>query len=393
MIRIRAHGRAKGRQKGVVAVQVALFLVVLLGVAALAIDVARWVIVRNELQNAADAAALAGASQLPGPLVASATQATWSSAAAAATTAANTSAGANYANGQAVATPQTVAVGYWDVNPANQPSTVPSSLPQSSTPTGTEKPAVMVTVNLNPTSGAGLPLLIAPILGVSSLHASATAVAIISVPGTAQPGSLFPMAISKCLWTSQGVASTAEFSVGYGASPTSTCPNTAGQWTTFNTTNNSATGPAALIDSGNPVSLSLGQNTYMQPGAESSVYGSQYPTNAIPPLTVLLPVVADSAVNVTGNTPVLGFATFQIDYVVASNGKCVTGVKNNGSPNLTNCSPPPNLCIHGSGGACLIGHLVPAKAGSTSAGGTVSSGYFGAVTPPTLAGVPSSEWY
>ncbi|MEX4001579.1 pilus assembly protein TadG-related protein [Paraburkholderia sp. EG285A] len=393
MIRYPARGRAKRGQRGMVAMQVAVSLVVLLGVGALAIDVARWVIVRNELQNAADAAALAGASQLPGPLVASATQATWSSAAAAATSAANKYAGANSANGHAVATPQTVAVGYWDVNPANQPSTVPSSLSQSNTPTGTEKPAVMVTVGLNPANGTGLPLLLAPILGVSSLHASATAVAIISVPGTAQPGSLFPMAISKCLWTSQGVASTAEFSVGYGASPTSTCPNTAGQWTTFTTTNNSATGAGTLIDSGNPVSLSLGQNTYMQPGAESSVYGSQYPSNAIPPLTVLLPVVADSAVDTVGNTPVLGFATFQIDYVVASNGKCVTGVKNNGNVSLTNCSPPPNLCVHGNGGDCIIGHLVPAKAGSTSAGGTVSSGYFGAVTPPTLAGVPTSEWY
>ncbi|WP_185218911.1 TadG family pilus assembly protein [Paraburkholderia dinghuensis] len=377
-----------------VAVQVALFLTVLLGCAALTIDVARWVIVRNELQNAADAAALAGAIQLPGPLVASATQATWSSAAAAATSAANAAAGANYANGQAVVTPQTVAVGYWDVNPANQPSTVPTSLTQSNAPTGTQKPAVLVTVNLNPTSGAGLPLLLAPLLGVSSLHASATAIAIISAPGTALPGSLFPMAISNCLWTSLGVASTAEFAVGYGASPTSTCQNTAGQWTTFSYTNyNSANAAGNLIDSGNPLSLSVGQNTYMQPGAESSVYGTQYPIDAIPPRTVLLPVVPDSAIGTSGNAQVQGFATFQIDYVVASNGKCVTGVKSNGNPDLTNCNPPANLCNHGAGGDCIIGHLVPAKAGSTGAGGTVSSVFYGAWTPPTLAGVPSSEWY
>ena len=43
------------------AVTAAFFLTALLGFAALAIDVAYLLVVRNELQNAADAAALAGA--------------------------------------------------------------------------------------------------------------------------------------------------------------------------------------------------------------------------------------------------------------------------------------------------------------------------------------------
>jgi len=51
-------------EKGVTAIIVALLLVVFLGVAALAIDVGYQRMVRNQLQNAADAAALAGAGQL-----------------------------------------------------------------------------------------------------------------------------------------------------------------------------------------------------------------------------------------------------------------------------------------------------------------------------------------
>lgn len=54
----------KKSQNGAVIVLVAILLVVFLGVAALAIDVYHLFVVRNELQNAADAAALAGAKVL-----------------------------------------------------------------------------------------------------------------------------------------------------------------------------------------------------------------------------------------------------------------------------------------------------------------------------------------
>lgn len=50
--------------RGVTAIVVALLLTVFLGIAALAVDVGYGIMVKNELQNAADAAALAGARQL-----------------------------------------------------------------------------------------------------------------------------------------------------------------------------------------------------------------------------------------------------------------------------------------------------------------------------------------
>jgi uncharacterized membrane protein len=47
------------KQKGAVAIKVAVMLVMLLSLAALAIDIGNLMVARNELQNAADAAALA----------------------------------------------------------------------------------------------------------------------------------------------------------------------------------------------------------------------------------------------------------------------------------------------------------------------------------------------
>ena len=54
------------RQHGAILVMTALFIVVLIGVAALAMDVGRLVILRSQMQNAADAAALAAAAAAPG---------------------------------------------------------------------------------------------------------------------------------------------------------------------------------------------------------------------------------------------------------------------------------------------------------------------------------------
>ena len=48
-------------ESGATAILFALFLTVLLAAAAAAIDVGQWMVVRSELQNAADSAALSGA--------------------------------------------------------------------------------------------------------------------------------------------------------------------------------------------------------------------------------------------------------------------------------------------------------------------------------------------
>ena len=61
MKRVFNEARSAMNQRGVTAILVALLLVVLVGFTALAIDIGHLVLARNELQNAADAGALAGA--------------------------------------------------------------------------------------------------------------------------------------------------------------------------------------------------------------------------------------------------------------------------------------------------------------------------------------------
>ncbi len=60
----RARLTRRHRQRGAVGIMMPFMLISVLSVGALAVDVAHLAIVRNELQNAADAAALAGAAGL-----------------------------------------------------------------------------------------------------------------------------------------------------------------------------------------------------------------------------------------------------------------------------------------------------------------------------------------
>jgi uncharacterized membrane protein len=53
------------RERGQVLALCSVFLVVLLGFAAMAVDVGSWYVEKHKLQSAADAAALAGAGHLP----------------------------------------------------------------------------------------------------------------------------------------------------------------------------------------------------------------------------------------------------------------------------------------------------------------------------------------
>lgn len=386
MYRTTTGCRKVRRQKGTVAIQVALMLVLLIGAAAFALDVARWVIVRHQLQNAADAAALAGVKQLPGQLVAAASTTLWASAAPAASAAAAQYASANSANNQA-ASAQSVMVGYWDVNRANVATNALPLVQTIASPTS--KPAVMVTTGLQ--GGASLPLMLGSLLGVSSLNASATAVAVISAPGAALPGALFPMVLNQCIyqnstyWSNGKPVSGMPLQMGVGGLTTiagTTCASAAGQWTTLNDTAcgsiNSVPAIQCLMQNGNSGPLTTTSNaqtpcvqqpvscTYVQPGTKAELYdSSNYPTL---PIVVTVPVVADGATALNGSsTPILGFASFSIDavYKAGTSSPCAK---------------------------CIVGHLVSGVAGSTTAGGTTSS-YYGAVTPPSLAVLPTNDYY
>jgi Flp pilus assembly protein TadG len=145
-VNIRKNFRLTGNESGVVIVIVAIALIVLLAFAGLAIDVGHVMVVRNELQNAADAAALAGASAFyPHTPTSAPTPPNWTAAETTATSAIqlNKSEGGTLVDCQ-------VQSGYWNLSGS------PSALqPQSITPGAPDAPAVMVTVRKAPGQNAG----------------------------------------------------------------------------------------------------------------------------------------------------------------------------------------------------------------------------------------------
>lgn len=303
------------RQRGSVALFFLLFLIPLLMFGALAIDVAWVVVVGNQLQNAADAAALAGARVL----TSSATTLNWSQAAAAANQAVvlNGAAGAQLSTG-------TVTAGYWNL------TRTPYGMQATTITPGTyDVPAVQVTVSRTAkVNGGNIPLLLGGLLGISSTPGSATAVAVVTSPGSIGAGGVFPIALDQCVfnqyWNSAAnqplyyplTNIPYELVITNGQVYGTSC--TAGTWTSF--LNNSSDVPtiAGLMQSGNPTQLNIGDSIYLSPGAKTALYSS-VPVGA----TVLMPVVTNSASS--SHVPIVAFAPFAIDASVGGSGKYIMG--------------------------------------------------------------------
>lgn len=166
---------------------VALLTTVLIAFAALAVDLAYVFVVRNELQNAADAAAIAGAGRLysnnSGP--------NWSDAELQAIRVTQL----NKSEAQAIQDPE-IAVGYWDTN-ASPAVMQPSSI----TPALTDAPAVMVTLR-KATANRNGPVrpFFATVMGKNEIEVGAKAVAAVSAPSYVGKEALFPFVMSKCMY-------------------------------------------------------------------------------------------------------------------------------------------------------------------------------------------------
>lgn len=167
MTQQRSHNKPPHGQRGSVLIWFSLLLPVLLGFTALAIDLARLNLVKVELQNATDAAALAGAFAVSG----SSGSYNWSNV----TSDAQKLARSNFANGRQIQH-VTIDTGYWDLsNPA-------AGL--HSTETLGYLPAVQVTIDISSTKNGGpLNFFFAPIMGIDSSDIQATAIAAQSASG------------------------------------------------------------------------------------------------------------------------------------------------------------------------------------------------------------------
>jgi len=188
-------------RKGAVAVIVAIVLVVLIGFAALAVDVGYVMVTRNELQNVADAAALAGTRTLgrlyecngnvvtcTGPMPYT-NQLTYVADDAAIKQAITNIASVNQAGGKTGITinDDDIVIGNWD----------PTSKTVSPV-TLTSPDAVRVTARREAGTNGPIATFFARIMGINSVDVSATATAALTGSSTMGPGGLsLPVAINK----------------------------------------------------------------------------------------------------------------------------------------------------------------------------------------------------
>jgi len=178
-------------ERGVTLIYVALLLVVFLGMTALAVDIGYLMVSRNELQNAADASALASTRKL-GSIYQPMTyiqQQSYVCDPNVIIPVAKTTAASNMAATQFVTVPDAdVVIGTWD------PTTKVLS------PTLNQPDAVGVTTRRDDTPGVGgrVGTFFARIFNIQSVSVTATAIAALTGQATSEPGELqLPVGVSR----------------------------------------------------------------------------------------------------------------------------------------------------------------------------------------------------
>lgn len=293
---------------GAIAIVTALTIAILLGMAALAIDVGHLMVVKSELQKAADAGALAGArAMVPYVTTSLPPQPNWSQGQAKATQTAQL----NKADGQLLTNCQ-VQTGYWNTATRILQST-------GITPGNNDSPAVRVTAaKAAGQNGGPVELFFGTILGLNTSNVSAQALAMIApLGGIPAHGGGFPLAVPKALvdqyWYQDPPVS---FKIG----STYHSPD-GGQWTSFLANENNVPTIRKLMEEGNPAPLNVGDNIWIQPGTKATLYAD---AAAYVGQTFVLPVVTTDF-DTHSYTPILGFVSFYVEDAQGGSGKYVEG--------------------------------------------------------------------
>lgn len=335
-------------EKGAVTLMTALILPLLMAAGAFAIDLAHAHVVRSEMQNDADAAALAGAHALIDPATG---QLQWSGAA----TKALQAIGLNRAAGQALVDGH-VQTGYWNLQA--KPATL-QSLPM--TPGAWDVPAVSVQLFKSKGHNHGpAPTFLARLWGVLGIDLQVSAVAAPTSPGTMLPGGLFPLAMADCMyrdyWNTTPFPGSPKldpatgkpyvFKLGssyhYGA-----CSSA--EWTSLLDDKNDVRFIRDLIDSGNPAAVGIGQDIWVEPGTKTTLFKKVQDCSAAGDRSceyVVVPTV--SQVDTHAHSPVQGLACLHIldastsgKYVLAEmSTKCPSSLAGGVGPSYGVLAPP-----------------------------------------------------
>jgi Flp pilus assembly protein TadG len=318
---------------GGVATFAALGLVVFCGFAALTVDLGHFSSVKNDLQRAADAGALAGARALCTTIPASASLVdkpnfTNGTSVATATVQENKSDGT-------LLTDADVQVGYWDTkwtwSTAPRDSTTGAiTLLPTSTPvdpadsTDTRVPAVRVKVDKKAGANGGkVSFFLAGVLGIVDGSASAQGVGavfprrnkgIYSVPAQSCIPFATPITWVQQHWNDDPPT---PFRIG-----SSYHADEGGQWTSFLLDANNVPTIRNLIDNGNPTPLKVGDQIWIEPGTKDTLFS--YVADNLVGKTALLPVVADDYAT-HDDTPLLAFVAFKVTAAAGGSDKYVEG--------------------------------------------------------------------
>ncbi len=282
--------RRLAQEKGSVTIFATAALVAMISMVALAVDVGRMMVAKNELQNAADMAALEGAKGFGNYFAPNATQAA-SKASTAVTTLNKVDKLALQTSDASIITGRwTEGAGFQAITPALNPGEMPA-----------------IRVSLSRTSGQGtgaIATFFARIFGVSSFNAGATAVGVLS--GTSIEGSAaLPIAIDYCYaqnnWNFSSSAplsgSTITIKSAYAdvqesTDPTALCKS--GQWTSLYSTVNDANAVKRIMTNGSTEDLDVSKDIHIEPGLKASVYDDIATVLKSGPVAGYLPVVVDS---------------------------------------------------------------------------------------------------
>lgn len=289
-------------QNGGIAIITALLLTAFLGLAALGIDSGYMVATKNELQNAADAGALAGAWQLSKGGDENAIKDT-----------AKDTVGQNKAsNGNISLELSDITIGKWDLE--ERKFTI-SSLEDAN--------AVKVSIQNHDLN-----------LFFRSDNESlgAEAVAIVGsagTPDTVDKGILLPLAISK--WIADKAdeynspSNTVKIGSDYHYDNDPYNDVFAGQWTSFTEDKNNAKYLKGLITNGNPDPLSVGDSIYIQPGTMAFGYHEDYLGLYVGKNVVFALVDAVLRDETKKFIPVYSFISFRITNLLDKNKKGIEG--------------------------------------------------------------------
>ena len=302
--------------RGATAVMAALMMTVLLAMGAAAIDIGHALVARNELQNASDAAALAGAREL-GVIYTGLTPAaqltyTLTSGDQAAILAkVQTAAGANMAAGVPISiNAADVHIGLW--NPTTRVLT----------PTVNQPRDVRVIARRDGAANGPISTFLARVVGMTSVNVSAAATAELPVAGKTAPGQLnVPFGISQFYFTQFGCGSVIQFY------PSNGTPQSCAGFQTFDQVpandatlrriingmaNGTYTSPAEQAGSS---SLEFTNGTMSRQSWDALINLFNVSKDASGGWNVFVPVYGSNSCHPSGLEPIVGFASARVTSV------------------------------------------------------------------------------